>query len=289
MFLNQTSTSRSDIIDQCLWKYNCKYILHLPGFGSKNEESLNFGSFLHKVFELGYKEHDLKSLLKIAEENKRTYHIPFSLNEKTKIAVENFLLWNQKLGETISTERAFSVPLDAENDIAFIGVIDRVVKGKEGGYLVIDYKSSKREKKTKDLLSDKQMMGYAYAVHTEYGVDYKDIWCAHFYPLTGNFYPVRFSRFQIDNWRKKELDKVWRIRKKKKDEFPPMTNIFCDYCEFKPVCEKFNSKEQVCQRLVEQIELRDKLREERNKAIENKPEPSVDSQKENPEPDQDLN
>jgi hypothetical protein len=267
MFINKISSSKSDIIDLCLWKYNLKYNLRIPGFGSKNEESLNFGSFIHKVFELGYKEKDMKSLMKIAEEVRPTYKIPFQMTDRIKMCIEHFLVWNQKLGETLSTESAFETPLDEQHDIIFNGVIDRIVKGNDGGYLVIDYKTSKREKKTKDLLDDKQMMGYAYAIHMKYGVEYSKIFCAHYYPVTGNFYPVRFSKIQILNWKKKEIDKVWRIRKKTKEDFPPMKNIFCSNCEFIPVCSKFTCEKEVNQRLDEQIKLRDKLNEEKEKKL----------------------
>jgi CRISPR/Cas system-associated exonuclease Cas4 (RecB family) len=264
MFINRISASKSDVIDQCLWKYNLKYILKIPGFGSPNEESLNFGSFIHKVFEIGYRQSDPKELFKIAEQTKGNYKVPFNLTDKTKKCIENFVLWNSKLGETVSTEMAFEVPLDKEHDINFNGVIDRIIKGSDGGYLVIDYKTSKTEKKKKDLADDKQMQGYAYAIHILYGVDISKIVCAHYYPVTGNFVPVRFSKIQIWNWKKKEIEKVWRIRKKTKDEFPPQKNIFCDWCEFKSVCEKFNSKEEVCKRLDEQLALRDRILEEKN-------------------------
>lgn len=218
---------------------------------------MNFGSFIHKIFELGYKDNDAKSLMKLVESERETYNIPFGMNDRIKVCIENFLVWNGKMGETISTEGMFEVDLDKEHDIKYIGIIDRVIKGKDGGYLVIDYKTSKKEKKTKDLLDDKQLKGYAYAIHEKYGVDYANIWCAHYYPVTGNFYPVRFSKAQIWNWRKKEIDKVWRIRKKTKDEFPPQKNIFCDYCEFQPVCPHYSTQEQVCTRLEEQIKMRD--------------------------------
>lgn len=266
MFINTISASKSDIIDQCLWKYYLKYILKIPGFGSKNEEALNFGSFIHKVFELGYRETDKKELMKIAESQRSVYHIPFQMNDRINSCISNFLQWNAKMGETLSTEGFVEEFLDEKNDIKFIGVIDRVIKGKDGGYLVVDYKSSKREKKTKDLLDDKQLMGYAWAISQRYKVDVSKVWCAHFYPVTGNFYPVQFSRMQIAMWKKKEIDKVWRIRKKKKDDFPAQSNIFCDWCEMKDVCEKFTSKDLVCKRLDEQIILRDKLKEEKKLA-----------------------
>lgn len=254
-----------------MWKYNLKYILKIPGFGSLNEEALNFGSFIHKVFELGYKENDSKQLMKLAEQERSTYKIPFQMNDRIKKCIENFILWNSKLGETVATETAFEIPLDKEHDINFNGVIDRIIKGSDGGYLVIDYKTSKNEKKKKDLLEDKQMLGYAYAISEMYKVDLSKIVCAHYYPLTGNFIPVKFSKIQIWNWKRKEIDKVWRIRKKTKDEFPAQQNIFCDWCEFKPVCEKYSSKEEVCKRLDEQIAKRDLLKEQKEAEEKSKP------------------
>ena len=82
MFINNISASRGDIIDQCLWKYKLKYILRLPGFGSKNEGALNFGSFIHKIFEVGFKEKSMKTLLKIAEAERSTYKVPFVENTR---------------------------------------------------------------------------------------------------------------------------------------------------------------------------------------------------------------
>jgi ATP-dependent helicase/DNAse subunit B len=265
MYINNISNSRGDIIDQCLLKYKYRYVNKFPGFGSLNEDALNFGSFIHKIFEIGYREKDIKSLLKIAEQERANYKVPFSQNERMKICLENFLLWNQKLGETVDVEQSLSIPLDKKNDISFIGIIDRVVKGTKGGYLVIDYKTSKREKKKKTLMDDNQLKGYAWAIHETYNVPYEDIWCAHYYPVTGNFVSVRFSKWQIERWKKKQIEKVWMIRKKKSEEFWPQENKFCNFCEFKPACPKFNSEEQVCKALNEQEEMRSRLREERKK------------------------
>ena len=253
MYITRISASKSDIIDQCGWKYYLKYVEKLDeGLQSPNEDSLNFGSFIHKVFELGYKEKTSKDLLKLAESERATYKIPFRDNSRIQSCIEHFIMFNQKLGETVSTEWKFEIKLDEKNDITFNGVIDRIIRGTSGGYLVIDYKTSKREKKKKDLLTDKQLMGYAYAIHKTYNVPYKDIVCAHYYPLTNNFVEVRFTEFQIKGWMKKEIDKVWRIRKKKKGEFYPTENMFCDWCEFKcSYCPKFSQPQLVEQRLDE--------------------------------------
>jgi RecB family exonuclease len=266
MFINSISASRADIIDQCLWKYKLKYILRLPGFGNKNEDALNFGSFVHKVFELGYEQKDFKSLMRIAEGERSTYKVPFHENDRLKKCIENFLLWNQGLGETVSTEKMYELPLDADKDIRFIGIIDRVIKGRDGGYLVIDYKTSKREKKKKDLMDNSQLLGYAWAIHQTYGVPYSKIWCAHYYPVTGNFVPVRFSPFQVSNWVKRQIDKVWKIRKKKTDEFYAQENIFCNWCEYQKACPRFECDQIVSKRIDEQKELKKQINEAKKKS-----------------------
>jgi RecB family exonuclease len=115
----------------------------------------------------------------------------------------------------MSTEQTVNVPLDEKHDINFIGVIDRVIKGKDGGYLVVDYKTSKREKKKKTLMDDNQLKGYAWAIHMLYDVPYDKIYCAHYY---------------------------------------------CDWCEYKDACPKFNSEQTVCKRIDEQKELKKKLK-----------------------------
>mgnify|MGYP003624237746 CR=1 FL=1 len=270
-FLNNISNSRSDVIDQCLLKYHLKYNLRIPGFGNKNQDALNFGSYVHKIFEIGYREKDSKSLMRIAEQERSTYKVPFCENDRLQKCVENFIIWNSKLGETVSTEQMFKIRLDEKADIDFIGIIDRVIKGTEGGYLVIDYKTSKREKKKKDLMDDPQLMGYAWIMNQVHGTPFDKIWCAHYYPVSGNFVSVRFSKFQIDRWKKKQIDKVWRVRKKTSNEFYPQENMFCNWCEFKPACSRFNDEKAIACRMEEQFVLRDKLKAERNLEEAKKP------------------
>lgn len=276
MFLNRISASKRDVIDLCLLKYRYKYIDKYPGFGAENQDSLSFGSFTHKVLELGYKLTRFDELLKLAHENRKQYDIPNEVEDKIKICLQNFLRWNSGLGETVSTEAPFEVFLDEKNDIKFNGVIDRIVKGSKGGYLVIDYKTSKREKTKSELLNDNQLLGYAFAVNELYKIPYNEIYCCHFYPVTGNFVVVKFSAFQVANWKKKMIDTVWRIRKKTltEENFPAQKNMFCNWCEMKPICIKFNTPEAVCKGLSEQQELKAKLAKIKEDAS-NKPVDSV--------------
>lgn len=254
------------MISQCLHKYKCRYILYLPGYRADNEGSLNFGSFIHKVFELGAHLHHMKELSVIAESERKTYKISFDMNASITKCLENFLIFNRNLGETISLECPFEVPLSDEKDqMSHRGVIDRLVKGREGGVLVIDYKTGKREKSKAELMKDGQMLGYAYAIHILYDIPYSEIYCAHYYPMTNNLVSVRFSKFQVENWKRGEIEKIWRIRKKTADDFPPMRNVFCKTCEFIPVCNAFTPADEVEKNMAEQLQLAEAKKEEGEK------------------------
>ena len=55
--------------------------------------------------------------------------------------------------------------IDTGMDFEVNGVIDRIVKGSTGKYLVIDYKTSKRPTPKRELYTDIQLRMYTYAVH----------------------------------------------------------------------------------------------------------------------------
>ena len=111
----------------------------------RNEDSLKFGSYIHKILEDGYQAKNLKDLQLLAEQHKKNYKIPFSYKERTNRCLSNFLNFNDKLGETVATELIYEVTLDKKNNIKQNGIIDRVIKGKNGGYLIIDYKTGKKQ------------------------------------------------------------------------------------------------------------------------------------------------
>jgi RecB family exonuclease len=259
MFLDRLSNSKSDVIDQCLLKYDYRYIRKLPGYPSKNEDALDFGTYIHRIFELGHTENHITQLEKIAENIKKDYKVPLVYKDRITQCLSNFLRFNKSLGETMAVEHEFSV--DLAEGIKYNGFIDRIVRGQQGGVLIIDYKTSKKEKSKIELSRDKQLIGYAYAVSKEFNIPLNEIWCAHYYPLTDNLVSVKFPQSAINMWQEKEINKAWKIRKKKKDEFPAMQNEFCDWCEYKPICPIFNDGCVVSQRIEEQKKLAEAQRE----------------------------
>ena len=250
MFINTISESKSKTFKECQLKYRYRYVDRLKE-ESKNTDALHFGSFIHKILEDGVAATTLAQLTVIADNVKKDYTFSESYNPKIEVCLKNFLRFNATLAETVATEMVYEVIYDKEKDIKLNGIIDRIIKGKDGGYLVIDYKTSKRELKEIDLYQDRQMQGYAYAVHKKLGVPLSDIVVAHYYPISNNFVTCKYSPNQINQYIREKVDQIWKIRKMKKDEFQAMENQFCNWCGYKDICPIFNDGVAVTKRLEE--------------------------------------
>lgn len=235
MFIARTSHSKGDTLKQCPLKFYLRYYEYIPEEGT-NQDALNFGSFIHKILEDGYQENSLKKLEKLAEQHKSTYKVGKKEKTRTNKCLKNFLRFNDKLEETVGVEYEFNIAL-AEG-MNYIGIIDRIIKGKDGGYLIIDYKTSKREKSKFDLFNDAQLQGYAFAVSKLFDVPVSKVTCSHYYPVTGNFVSVGYNSSQMTNFKKSKVNEFWRVRKMKKEEFTPQSNEFCNWCGYQKYCPK---------------------------------------------------
>jgi len=238
MFINTLSESKSRTFKECHYKYKLRYINKLYP-KSKNMSALNFGSFIHKILEDGVGATSVDQLTTIAESVRKDYPFSETYNPKIEKCLKNFLRFNSSLSEEGLTEMKYEVVVDEEKDLKLNGIIDRVIRGSEGGCLIIDYKTSKRELKALDLYQDAQLQGYCYAIHKLLNIPIKDITVAHYYPISNNFVTCSYSPSQIQTYLKKKVDQMWQIRKMKSCEFKPMENQFCNWCEFKSCCTLF--------------------------------------------------
>ena len=199
MFIKSISESKASTFNQCNLKYKFKYINRYEEM-SKNKDALDFGSYIHKIFELGYEKTSFEDLLTIAEQCKKDYKITEEKDKQTETCLRNFLRFNASLTETVGTELVYEIKQDEKNDISLNGIIDRIVKSPEGEYLVIDYKTGKRELKKHELYQNHQMQGYAFAVSKVFKVPLDKITVAHYYPVTGNLISVKYSWAQISSY-----------------------------------------------------------------------------------------
>jgi putative RecB family exonuclease len=236
MFLDRLSPSKVKVYDDCKAKYKFRYIDRLPEEFNKvkNTDALQFGTFIHKVFEDGYKLETYEELNELAKSLRPQYTFDKARERKIEACLRNFVKFNNQLTETVSTEMMFSVEM--LGDVKLNGIIDRVVKGETGKYLVIDYKTSRRAISRRELYTDTQMMMYVAAIHTMYNVPVESITAAHYYPHLDELVSIKYNKSQINIFLQKIKDKVWEIRKKKATDFPAQRNQFCNWCGFKDLC-----------------------------------------------------
>lgn len=241
MHIEKISDSKYKTFKQCKLKYKYKYVDYLPEPDEANTDALHFGSYIHKIFEDGYKLSSEQELVKLSEGIRGEYKVSSDYTGKDLICIKNFMKFNKKLGETVATELPFEV--DLGKDIKLNGVIDRVIKGKNNNYLIIDYKTSKKEKTKIDLFQDTQLKGYTYAIHKMYEVPIKNITVAHYYPLTDNIVSINYTSNQITSYVRTIINEVWGIRKSKKVDLTASRNEFCNWCPYKSLCPEFNQPE----------------------------------------------
>ena len=249
MFINTISNSKRDTFNQCKLKYRYKYVDRLEEYDISNTDALHFGSYIHKIFEDGANSTELRQLTQISEELKGNYKFSSAYNAKIEPCLKNFLRLNASFPEVGTSELHFD--LEIAEGITLNGYIDRIIKGKDGGYLVIDYKTGKREKSKVELYQDPQLKGYVYAVHKLYDIPLSKITAAHYYPITDHLINVQYTSNQIHAHIKSVVDDVWKIRKAKKLDLFPMRNKFCNWCSYKSLCPEFTTTCLVEQRLTE--------------------------------------
>lgn len=249
MKLTKLSNSGRDTYKQCGFRYLLEYEDKVPDMGSR--DALNFGSFIHRIFEEGVKAKSVEELEKIGSGFRKEYPFDDSYNGKIKTCLKNFLRFNASLQETVGIELVFTIPL-VEN-VAYNGIIDRVIKAKNGDYLVIDYKTSKHEKTKLDLYEDNQLRGYVHALCVKYKVAIEKVQACHYYPLTDNLVRIKYTGAQIRGFLK-ELEKdVRKIQSAKKEDLTPNENEFCNWCGKRYYCPIFSSPQDSRKRIEEAL------------------------------------
>jgi RecB family exonuclease len=267
MFINRLSPSKLKCYNDCKLKYKLRYIDYLDeDFNpNTNTDALQYGSYIHKIFEDGNDATTIEELQTIAADLRDSYHFGPEKDKNTQKNLRNFLALQEKLRskcEDVSTEMFFAV--EVGDDITLNGIIDRIVKNEKGEYLVIDYKTSKQAISKMDMFKDPQMIIYAFAIHKMFNVPYSKIRVAHYYPHLDKIVDLTYTSGHININIKKALKKVWDIRKRKKDDFFAEPNRYCRWCGYYDICPKGNGSEQLLQETV--MEHKEKKKAEKAEA-----------------------
>lgn len=219
-----------------------------------------FGSYIHRILERGYTCKSLEEIILICKEEKENYKFSGHSDNEISKTIQNFFLWNRNLSETVGIEYEYN--LELVEGINLIGFIDRILKSKDGSYLIIDYKTG-RPKTVLELTSNKQGMFYSWVIHKVFNVPYTNITFGHYYPVTNEFVAVKYSSAKVENFIYKELvKKIWDLRGKKKEDLKPRRNKYCGNCGYRKICPLFCTQKQLDILLLENEQTIKKLQNE---------------------------
>jgi DNA helicase-2/ATP-dependent DNA helicase PcrA len=250
MFVDRISESKISTYEQCKLKYLYSYVKRYEENKKIPKHHLKFGSYIHKIFELGYEKTSEDELKLISKGIRNNFNFKQKIDEaKVDDCIKNFLKFNSGLAETVGVELEYII--EVKKGIKLNGIIDRIVKSPEGNYLIIDYKTSKRPLTKLGIYQNNQLKAYTYAVSKIFNVPVNKITASHFYPITGKFIHCTYTNAQINTFLQKRIDQVWEIRKKKAVDLVPSKNTFCDWCGYKDICSEFNDKYSIQAKLEE--------------------------------------
>jgi putative RecB family exonuclease len=138
--------------------------------------------------------------------------------------------------ETLGLEREIQFPLDPQGAYAFRGVIDRLVRARDGALEIHDYKTGRRVPPQVELDRDRQLALYEIGARAALGEEgeVRLVW-HYLYPNV-----VRVSQRtpeQLAALRAETRGVIDRIRAE--TEWEPREGPLCRWCEYRSVCPAF--------------------------------------------------
>lgn len=244
-------------MQECLLKFKRKYVEYLEEvFNEKQKDAdhLQWGSYVHRIFELGENAESVDDLRIIAKEERPKYHFDDKRLKTLDKQLTLFLHFNNKIKKnSVGSEINFEI-FEEDINVTTNGKIDRVVKGSDGRYLVIDYKTGKQKKRA-ELIKDIQLTLYVFAICELYKTTPEKVRVAHYYTQTGELVDLVLPKMLYENTRKKYKAKIWKVRKLKKTELKPTLNEYCNWCGYKDICP-LHVPQMLCEQRIEQYKER---------------------------------
>jgi hypothetical protein len=240
LILEHISHNRLQVYIQCPRKYKYHYEDKIPSPLPK-EECLEFGSFIHKLFELVVLGKSMAEALTEADKE----HSAFSKSYRERIGsiLSKFQFFNESINNSgflsQSAEEKFDLTLGAQK-IPITGTIDRKIKY-NNKILIIDYKTSQKRNQVHPSMinRDKQLMTYIWATAKIENVPVENISGMLFYVESGDKLVctpdprmVTLYMFECENLAKK-------IIATKPETVRGCVSKLCNYCEYRNMCPDF--------------------------------------------------
>jgi putative RecB family exonuclease len=240
------SHSRVGLFDQCPLAYRYRYLDGVPDAFTTIEQHL--GQVVHDVLEQAYAERSRGGPVDerwMTAAFERLWHSPdLALHRVVKrgatpddyfaeglvmVSTYHGRVFADDASETMDLEHRFSLDLDAGDDHAWAGVIDRLARLADGTWRIIDYKTGKT---VPDPHSDRQLQSYALHVFAEHRADRVEL-CIEGLRV-GATLTADFPASRAGEVRGHLLAKITEIEAA--SSWPARPSVLCDWCGFNAIC-----------------------------------------------------
>lgn len=250
------SHSSLSAYETCPKKYHFRYVLKVP-VESEGIEAF-VGKRVHEVLERLYQftmRGMVPSLARVLARFRANWHEQFDASRlrivRSELDAEHYLRAGERCLEngyrrlypfdddTVGLEREVSFALDAGGDYALRGVIDRLVRARDGALEIHDYKTGRRVPSQEELDRDRQLALYEIGVRAalrEEG-EVRLVW---HYLLSGTVRTSTRSPEQLAALREETRALIDRVRSE--TAWAARPGRLCPWCEYRALCPAFGGR-----------------------------------------------
>jgi len=245
------SPSRLSSFEQCPKKFEYRYVLKLP---SETEGIEGFtGKLVHAVIErlhLVLAKGQVPSLEKVVRRFRILWDERYDADririvrkglaagfyiKNGERCLENFYRRHYpfEADETVGVEDRVFFSLDDDGRYKMQGIVDRIVRARDGAIEIHDYKTGQRVPSQKQLDEDRQLAFYQMGLGPRLGYEkpYRLVW---HYLLKDAVRTSTRTPEQIESLRGETISLIDEIRAT--TEFPAKPSALCDWCEYGDRC-----------------------------------------------------
>ncbi len=248
------SHSRLASFENCAKKFQYRYVLKIPAQSEGIEAFV--GKRVHEILERLYVFVD-QGMVPGVEKVVRRYHALYDehfhpdlrvvkagttaddYRSNGERCVRNFYRQNYPFDadETLALEDRVVFDLDEDGEYKMQGIIDRLVRTRDGTIEIQDYKTGRWVPSQKQLDEDRQLALYQIGVEKQYGTrdPIRLVW---HYVLSGKVKTSVRTPEQLMELRRDTMALIDRIARE--TEYKPKKNTLCNWCEYQAICPLWN-------------------------------------------------
>jgi putative RecB family exonuclease len=261
------SHSRLSSFENCAKKFQYRYVLKIPAQSEGIEAFV--GKRVHEILERLYVFAD-QGMVPGIEKVVRRYHALYDEHVHPALRIvkpdmtaddyrmngerclRNFYHQNYPFDgdETLALEERVVFDLDDAGEYKMQGIIDRLVRKRDGTIEIQDYKTGRWVPSQKQLDEDRQLALYQIGVSERYG-HHEPIRLVWHYVLSGKVRTSTRTPEQLQDLRRDTIQVIDRITSE--TQYKPKKNSLCNWCEYKSICPLFTGGDDAEQRAIELV------------------------------------